>query len=170
MARAFESDVSADRGAALGHETLEKRHECPLAGKSSMQWFPAIVLQPGPQISLVQVAPFPASSLSLTAPIPPFLSLSLCTWHSLPSRVISNQAKFYSALLLLSYMCDNGALDKSWVSMATAAWPDFFSWVIAEQWPLTLFTNHKPASIITYLKVFWGKKQKTKNTHTCTHT
>lgn len=61
-----ESDVSADRGAALGHESLEKGHECPLAGKSSMQWFPAIVLQPGAQISLVQVALFPLGARTLS--------------------------------------------------------------------------------------------------------
>ncbi|TNN88284.1 hypothetical protein EYF80_001500 [Liparis tanakae] len=40
--------------AARGHEPLDKGHACPLAGKSSMRSFPAIVLQPGGQISRVQ--------------------------------------------------------------------------------------------------------------------
>lgn len=63
--KAAESDVSGDRRAARGHETLDKGHACPFAGKSSMHSFPAIVLQPGAQISLVQVELFPFCSLSL---------------------------------------------------------------------------------------------------------
>lgn len=58
-----QSDVSVDRRAARGHETLEKGHACPLAGKSSMHSFPAIVLQPGAQISLMQVEQFPSYAL-----------------------------------------------------------------------------------------------------------
>lgn len=61
-----ESDVSVDRRAARGHETLDKGHACPLGGKSSMHSFPAIVLQPGAQISLVQVELFPSYALSLS--------------------------------------------------------------------------------------------------------
>lgn len=67
-----ESDVSVDRGAVWGHETLDKGHACPLAGKSSMHSFPAIVLQPGAQISFVQVELLPSYSLSP----PPNLSLT----------------------------------------------------------------------------------------------
>lgn len=59
-----ESDVSVDRRAARGHETLDKGHACPFEGKSSMHSFPAIVLQPGAQISLVQVELFPSYTLS----------------------------------------------------------------------------------------------------------
>lgn len=61
-----ESDVSVDRRAARGHEPLDKGHACPLARKSSMRWFPAIVLQPGGQISRVQVELLPSSALSLS--------------------------------------------------------------------------------------------------------
>lgn len=61
----WQSDVSVDRRAAWGHETLDKGHACPLSGKSSMHSFPAIVLQPVAQISLVQVETFPSYSLSL---------------------------------------------------------------------------------------------------------
>lgn len=68
-----ESDVSVDRRAARGHETLDKGHACPLAGKSSMHSFPAIVLQPGGQISLVQVELFPSYALSQTSLLLTFL-------------------------------------------------------------------------------------------------
>lgn len=70
-----QSDVSVDRRAARGHETLDKGHACPLTGKSSMHSFPAIVLQPGVQISLVQVEPFPSYSLSQSHSCSIFFSL-----------------------------------------------------------------------------------------------
>jgi len=98
-----ESDVSVDRRAARGHETLDKGHACPFAGKSSMHLFPAIVLQPGALISLVQVEPFPSysHSLALAHLCFPFDSDSV---FSLLGLSTSHSSRFLAELFLSSSM------------------------------------------------------------------
>lgn len=118
------SDVSVDRRAKWGHETLDKGHACPLAGKSSMHSFPVIVLQPGVQISLVQVELFPPSTLPTSLLLTflfPFDSTSLCsplfllTSHSLTT---SHFLAHISVSLMITV--ESRRQDKNSVAIATA--------------------------------------------------
>lgn len=135
---------------------LDKGHACPFAGKSSMHSFPAIVLQPGALISLVQVELFPSCSLSVSSTLARFyspfdsnslfslLSLSHSTltlsplfifWLSFSSMLLAHsltsptQSLFLSVSHALSLVIteESRRPDKSSVAMATAKWPDSFS-------------------------------------------
>lgn len=121
-----------------------------------MHSFPAIVLQPGALISLVQVELFPSCSLSVSSTLARFyspfdsnslfslLSLSHSTltrsplfifWLSFSSMLLAHsltsptQSLFLSVSHALSLVIteESRRPDKSSVAMATAKWPDSFS-------------------------------------------